>query len=135
MDTRQPRANWAHFPTRPMMTSAQQAVRQKLRLEVNDAGDPLRWTAEVSRGEKVVFVTRVVDPLRELSPVFKTVDTPMERVAREAYMGLGVVILGQGIRGKTGDSPRFFCIGSGLASRMMQAHCRCAHLSTGFTKP
>ena len=107
----------------------------KLRLEVNDAGDPLRWTAELSRGEKLVFLTRVVDPLRELSPVYKAVDTPMARVAREAYMGPGVVILGQGHPREDGGFAEVFCIGSGLAARMMQARRRWAHLSTGFTKP
>src|SRR5205823_8683761 len=88
---------WTHIATRPVLTSPEQAARQKLTLEVDSAGDPQKWTARLGRGEKLAFLTRIVDPRHfEPNPLFDRTDSPMHALVRAAYAGPGVRVLGQG---------------------------------------
>ena len=59
---RQAHAAWSHIATHPMLTAADQASRQELTLELDWVGEPQRWTARLRQGEKLAFLTRVIDP-------------------------------------------------------------------------
>lgn len=97
LDTRQARDAWSHVAARPMLTSPEQASRQGLTLEVDRVGEPRRWTARLRRGEKLAFLTRVVDPDYSGPPPFPAAtDSPLHALVGEAYLGPGVRVLGQG---------------------------------------
>jgi len=103
LDTRQPRDRWSRVATRPMLRSAEQASRQRLALEMDATGEPQQWTARLQQGEKLAFVTRLVDPYPYTPPLTARIsfhstatDSPMQFLVREAYVAPGVRVIGQG---------------------------------------
>jgi hypothetical protein len=98
LDTRQPRDRWARVGTRPVLAIPDQAIQQQLRLEVDAAGEPQQWTARLGAGEKLAFVTRLVDPnpWKDYSVYSTTIDSPLAPLVFEAYAGPGVRVTGQG---------------------------------------
>jgi hypothetical protein len=98
LDTRQPRDRWARVATHPVLAFPEQAIGQQLTLEVDAAGQPLQWTARLEAGEKLAFVTRLVDPYpsQSYSVYSNTIDSPLAPLVREAYIGPGVRVTGQG---------------------------------------
>jgi hypothetical protein len=98
LDTRQPRERWARVATRPVLAFPEQAIPQQLTLEVDVAGEPQKWTARLGPGEKLAFVTRLVDPYpgKGYSPYSTTIDSPLAPLVREAYLVPGVYLTGQG---------------------------------------
>jgi hypothetical protein len=80
---------------RPLLTSPEQASRQRLTLEIDAAGEPQRWTASLPGGEKLAFLRRVVEPAGEEEPYSTARDSPMQLLVRQAYAGPAVRVIGQ----------------------------------------
>ena len=96
LDTRQPRDRWARIATRPILTSGDdQAFPQRPTLEVDADGEPQRWTTDLEHGQKIAFLTRLVDPINP-EPPFAEIDSPLLRLVRDAYKAPGVHVVGQG---------------------------------------
>lgn len=101
--TRQVRGKSSRIATRPILASAEQAIRQKLMLEVDALGEPQQWTARLQHGEKLALVTRQVEPWPFPPPLVKRIsiystntDSPLQPLVRQAYITLGVRVVGQG---------------------------------------